>query len=120
MSSISKKVYYILKELFPLNVILKEHYVNYKGTRLFFDFFIKDLGVLIEVQGEQHTKFIEHFHEDKDGFAAQKERDNLKVEYTDENEISFVKLYYNEKITKDLVMTKIYLALNDKGKIDYE
>lgn len=120
MSAISKKVYYTLKELFPLNVILKEHYVNYKGTKLFFDFYIKDLGVLIEVQGEQHAKFIEHFHEDKDGFVAQKKRDNLKVEYAEDKEIAFVKLYYNEKITKDLITAKIYLALNDKEKVGYE
>jgi hypothetical protein len=113
MSSISKKVYDILKEIFPLNVIVKEHYVPYKGAKLFFDFFIKDLGVLIEIQGEQHTRFIKHFHEDKQKFIAQKKRDNLKIEYANEKDISFTRFYFHEDITVDLVLKKIHGALEE-------
>jgi hypothetical protein len=120
MSAMSKKIYRMLKELFPLNVVLKEHYVNYKGTKLFFDFYIKDLGVLIEVQGEQHSRFIKHFHEDKEGFSGQKKRDNLKLEYAEDKEIAFIQINYDEKISDELILNKIFLALKEKGDIDYD
>lgn len=112
MSIISDKVYNILNEIFPLNVIKKEHYVKYKGSKLFFDFYIKDLAVLIEVQGGQHTRFVKHFHEEKEKFVAQKHRDNLKLEYAQENDIAFTRFHYDEKITEKLVMRKIYGAID--------
>lgn len=111
MSKIADTVYMILKKEFSLNIIIKEHYINYKGTRLFFDFFIKDLRLLIEVQGQQHIKFIKHFHLDKEAFVAQKKRDNLKIEYVQENNVlSLVRFNYDEKITKKLVLSKILKA----------
>lgn len=113
MSSISNKVYGFIKEIFPLNTVLKEHYVPYKGVRLFFDFYIKDLGILIEVQGEQHARYIKHFHGDKQKFIEQKNRDNLKVEYAHERGISFARFYFNEKITEELVLKKILCALEE-------
>lgn len=113
MSEIADKTYNVLKEVFFRNVIIKEHYVNYKGTKLFFDFFIKDLEILIECQGQQHTQFVKHFHEDKDGYLKSKKRDNLKVEYAQEKNITFVKFYYNENITKELVINKIYKAIKE-------
>lgn len=113
MSLISNKVYKLLREIFPLNVILKEHYVKYKGTKLFFDFFIKDLGVLIEVQGEQHARFIKHFHEDKQKLIAQKDRDNLKIEYAQEKDIAFTRFHFDEDITKELILEKIFKAIEE-------
>lgn len=111
MSKIANNVYDILKKEFPLNIIIKEHYINYKGTRLFFDFFIKDLRLLIEVQGQQHTKFIKHFHLDKETFVAQKKRDNLKIEYVQENDgFSLIRFNYDEKITKELILNKMLKA----------
>jgi very-short-patch-repair endonuclease len=105
-------VYAILKETFPNNVILKEHYVRFKYTRLFFDFYIKDLGVLIEVQGRQHTEYVDHFHGSKEAFRQQKHRDNLKIQYVEERgDITLVRFNYDEKITKDLVLEKICRGL---------
>jgi len=115
MSEIADKTYSLLKEVFPRNVIIKEHYVNYKSTKLFFDFYIKDLDVLLECQGQQHLKFVKHFHEDKQGFVAHKKRDNLKIEYTQEKKIAFVRIYYNENITKELIVNKIYKAIKESS-----
>ena len=114
MSKIANEVYDVLKLLFPLDNIIKEHYVRYKGTRLFFDFYIKPHHLLIEVQGRQHTEFVKHFHVDKKTFDGQKKRDNLKIEYIQENsELSFVRFNYDEKITTDLVRNKIYNAIKE-------
>ena len=119
MSLISNEIYSIIKNLFPHNVLVKEYYVKYKGTRLFFDFFIKDLKILIEVQGEQHTRFVQHFHGDKEGFVKSKWRDNLKIEYAQEHGIAFVRFYYNEKITKKVVMKKLYKAIEESYNEQY-
>jgi hypothetical protein len=75
---------------------------------LFFDFFIKDLGILIEVQGRQHSKFVKHFHFDKQGFAAQKKRDNLKIEYAEKFNLVIVQFHYDDAIDKKLVLNRIY------------
>lgn len=108
MSQIAEEVHNILKKLFPLNIIKKEHYVYYKGTRLFFDFYLKDLGVLVEVQGIQHVKFVRHFHGSIENFRLQKYRDNLKIAYIQENkQLSLARFYYDECITEELVLEKI-------------
>lgn len=114
MSVTATKVLSILNEMFPANPhrrVFAEHYVNYKGQKLFFDFFVKELGVFIEVQGRQHTQFVKHFHGTADKFRAQKFRDNLKVEYVQEQEKCLVRIYDTEKITKAMVRKKIAKAL---------
>lgn len=115
MSKQADEIYDVLIKLFPLGTVMKEEYINYEGTRLFFDFYIKDMGVLIEVQGRQHTKFVKHFHGDKETFVKQKHRDNLKIAYIQgEDKLCLVRFNYNEKVTDDLVKSKIYNALKSK------
>jgi very-short-patch-repair endonuclease len=112
-SQLARDVFKALKRLFPLNVIQKEHYVYYKNTRLFFDFYIKDLGILVEVQGRQHTDYVHHFHGDKESFRKQKVRDNLKVQYIQENEgLSLVRFYHDEKLTDKKIYNKILKSIN--------
>lgn len=114
MSEIADKVYNVLREVFPHNVLVKEHYVKYKGTKLFFDFYLKDL-CFVEVQGRQHTRFVKYFHDNKENFVKYKHRDNLKIEYAQEKNISLVRFYYNENITKKLILNKIFNALDNKN-----
>jgi len=117
MSKIADDVYDILIELFPKvlsNRVVKEHYVKYKGTSLFFDFIIKELNVLVEVQGQQHTKYIRHFHGDMAGFLKQKYRDNLKIAYIQEDNLySLVRINHDEKITKKRLLEKINIAIEE-------
>jgi very-short-patch-repair endonuclease len=87
--------------------VFEEYYVNYKGQRLFFDFYIKKLNVFIEVQGRQHTKFVKHFHEDREAFLKQRERDNLKRIWVEENDYHLVRINFDEEITKELILNKI-------------
>lgn len=121
MSKIANDIYKILDEMFPrLSAprITKEIYIRYKGQKLFFDFFIKELGVYIEVQGRQHTEFVKHFHGEKEAFQAQKIRDNLKIQYVEENAQCLIRFNFNEKITKALVHKKITKVL--EGECFYE
>ena len=116
MSVTATQVQSLLDELFPANPykrVFAEHYVKYKGAKLFFDFYIKELGVFIEVQGRQHVEYIEHFHGNMRGFRAQKYRDNLKIEYVYEQGKCLVRLYDTEDITLDLIKEKINKALEE-------
>jgi very-short-patch-repair endonuclease len=112
MSKISEDVFNSIRRIFPLSKVKREHYVKYRGVRLFFDFFILDLKVLVEVQGSQHTQFTSHFHLDKENFSSQRKRDNLKIEYIENSpELSLVRFNYDEKITDKLVINKIHKAI---------
>lgn len=112
MSLIADNVYDVLKQLFPHSIIVREHYIYYKGTRLFFDFYMKGLSVYIECQGEQHYKYIKHFHGAVENFRAQKHRDNLKKEYIEEDRGRTLVFFYDkiDKITEELVINRIYTA----------
>lgn len=113
MSVMATKAHCILKVMFPANPhrrVFEEHYVRYKSTKLFFDFYVKEISVFFECQGQQHVKFIKHFHGGAKSFKSQKYRDNLKIEYVQENDFYLVRLYYHEKITKDLIFSKINKA----------
>ena len=114
MSVMANKVHSILNEMFPANPhkrVFPEYYIKYKGTRLFFDFYIKELSVFIEIQGLQHVKFVKHFHGIAENFLAQKMRDNLKIEYVQENDMCLARIYDTEDVTKELVSEKISKAM---------
>ncbi len=111
MSKIADSVAALLDEICRHNTIVREHYVNYKGKRLFFDFYVKEINVLIEVQGRQHEEFVEHFHTDRQGFIASRRRDNLKIEYCQENDITLVTINHDEKLTKDRLLNKIWAMM---------
>lgn len=114
MSKIADDVYETIKKLFPHEVIIPEYYVNYKNTRLFFDFFMKNLGVLIECQGEQHYRFIKHFHGFAKNFYNQKNRDNLKIEWCEKNNLTLVYFYdRQDSITNDLILRRLYEAFDE-------
>lgn len=117
MSVIATQVHYMLTKLFPskpFNQVSCEYYVNYKGCKLFFDFYIKKLNLFVEVQGRQHTEFVKHFHADKRSFLQQRERDNLKRIWVEENGYHLIRLYDTEKITEKLVLEKISRAMDSK------
>jgi len=114
MSAIATQVHSILKKMFPANPhkrVFCEHYVKYKGTRLFFDFFIKELDVFVEVQGRQHVEFVKYFHGTIRDFHMQQARDNLKIEYVQENDKCLVRIYDTEEVTEQLVEEKINKAM---------
>lgn len=84
MSKASTKVHKLFKSQFANYKIVTEHYTPYRGNRLFFDFFIPELKLLVEVQGNQHFQFNSFFHSDKKDLTQQKFRDTLKTEWADE------------------------------------
>jgi len=118
MSEISKQLFDAYKEVFPHLTIVSEKYVIYKGYRLFFDFYIRELNLYIEVQGEQHSKFNKHFYSDAEDFQQQKMRDNLKVEYVQNDPLlHLIRFYHDEVITKALVLKRFNEVFNTEDGI---
>lgn len=74
------------------------------------------MAVLVEVQGQQHIKFVSHFHADKKAFLQQKERDNLKRIWCEENDHYLIRLNYDEEITEELVLYKIHKAMQSEDR----
>lgn len=85
-----------LQKAFPNTLVKEEEYVNYKGQRLFFDFYLPTLNLFVEVQGVQHTEFNKHFHSDAAAFRAQKKRDKLKKEWCDLEDKTLVCIHHQE------------------------
>jgi very-short-patch-repair endonuclease len=108
ISHLAKSVRTSLHEAFPNTLIKEEEYLNYKGTRLFFDFYIPSLNIYVEVQGSQHVEFNSHFHNDAAAFRAAKKRDRLKKEWCELQDYTLVCINYDEiPITSGELLAKI-------------
>ena len=78
---------------YPNYVILEEVSAPVlKGKTLFLDLYIPIKKLVIEVHGEQHFKFIPHFHVTKAGFIKQQHNDALKEEWCVSNNINYMVL----------------------------
>jgi glucuronate isomerase len=75
---------------------------------------VKKLNLFVEVQGRQHTEFVKHFHTDKKAFLQQKERDNLKRLWVEENDFYLIRINYDEDITEELILSKIKNAMDSE------
>lgn len=86
----------LLKTMFPTLLILEE--VAIPGLSLFFDFYIPQKKLAIEVHGEQHFKYSQHFHGSQSNFRRAKANDRSKIEWCDLNHIDIVILSHKESI----------------------
>jgi hypothetical protein len=84
----------LLKRMFPTQRVLEE--VPLLGSSLTADFFVPLQSLMIECQGEQHYKYIPHFHGNKLGFFNGKKNDTKKLEWCNTNNIKLVELPYDE------------------------
>jgi hypothetical protein len=83
----------LLEKLFPTDNRLEE--VPLPGTqRLVADFYLPARRMIIEVHGEQHYKFISHFHGTRLGFFYSCQRDLKKREWCEINNIRYIELPY--------------------------
>ena len=84
----------ILRDLYPTQRVLEE--IPLPGENLTVDFFLPLRQLVIEVQGEQHTKFIAHFHHTIAEFKRAQANDRRKEAWCDANNIEIVHLPYTE------------------------
>ena len=80
----------ILKEVYPLYVVLEEVYLP--GSNLYLDFYVSQLRLAIEIHGEQHYVYTPHFHGSKRDFMLAQQRDRDKINWCEINNISIIVL----------------------------
>ena len=93
----------LLRQMYPTQPILEE--VSVPGENLTCDFYLPTRRVVVEVHGEQHYKFNQHFHGDRRGFVQSKNRDQRKIDWCHLNNISVAVLPFSE--TDDEWRTRI-------------
>ena len=72
------------------------------GSRLTLDFYNANKKIAVEVQGDQHTKFVNHFHKNHFKYSDQLKRDEQKLNLCKANKIKLAEVYPQDKITASL------------------
>jgi len=89
------------------------------GTRLELDFFIEEILVAIEVQGQQHYVYTPHFHSTYDDFRNRLERDRFKRDCCLAHGITFVEIASKQDV-KDFVFSHTDITRPDPTEIRLE
>lgn len=97
-SGLHKKAVALVKELYPCMTLVEELNVPEGKNGIYFDLYLPQISLVIEVQGEQHFKNNSFFHKNMLEFQKAKRRDELKREWCACNELHLVELNYNESI----------------------
>ena len=95
-SSYHLKARSLIKNIYPTMQILEEVPISLrKSETLYLDFYIPLIKTCIEVHGEQHYKFVSHYHNNKLAFLKAQKRDKEKQEWCRINGIYYIELPYN-------------------------
>jgi len=90
-----------LKNYWGNHIVFEEFPVA--GTKLSLDFYNANKRVAVEVQGEQHTKYVPFFHgKNKVNYLNQLQRDRDKLKFCEINNISLVEIYKGDKLSDKL------------------
>jgi len=89
-----------LKTYWKGDVVFEE--LRIVGTRLSLDLYNANKKVAIEVQGEQHFKYVPFFHNTRGSYLKQIKRDVKKNEFCEINGIHLVEIYPNDFLSKEL------------------
>lgn len=82
-------------------------------SELELDCYNSHLALAVEYQGEQHYKYIPHFHASRDAFLNQKYRDQIKRDLCIKNNITLIEVPY----TVTDIASFLDLKLADHGYI---
>jgi len=101
-SGLHNKVRQFLRDVFPYDVIMEE--VELVGSRdwkkkkeLTADFYIPNRNLIVEAHGEQHYTHSTFFHKKKLDFLKSKKRDNDKIRWCEQNNISILIFKHGDK-----------------------
>jgi len=72
------------------------------GTRLSIDFYNANRCIAIEVQGDQHVKYVKHFHKNRLKYLDQLKRDQKKLDFCELNDIKMVEIYSTDIVNASL------------------
>jgi len=110
MSKGAKELLEIVQKIFPNQRIELEYNIAARGA-LFLDLYLPRLKLAFEFDGDQHGRFVEHFHKDRQGFINARKRDFEKERLCEEQGITLIRIKYGEEMTLITVSKKIDEAL---------
>lgn len=120
----SKLQEYTAKQLYNNlgHLTIRENYradwlLDSQLSRLELDFYIPDLCLAIEVQGDQHFAFIPFFHKNQEGFALRKQRDREKADLCYGRDIRLVEVCTQSDI--DILIHEYIAKLRSQPKYRY-
>lgn len=95
-SGLHSRVRAFLRTVYPVDRIMEE--VGLPGSNgLRVDFYLPLRQLAVEAHGEQHYRFVMHFHNTMMGFLQSKERDQKKREWCALNDVRLVELPFDEQ-----------------------
>lgn len=71
-----------------------------------FDFYLPEYNILIEFDGQQHFMFVKKFHGTQERFIQCQERDKIKDEYANNNDIHLLRIKYSEEKDIDNILSE--------------
>lgn len=104
-SGLHLKARTLLNDIFPFDIIYEDvslpgSSIKGRSSILFADFYIPIRSIIIEVNGEQHHKYVNFFHKNKLDYYKAKGRDLVKSKWCSLNNITLINFEYNETIEK--------------------
>lgn len=100
----------VMRKLMPGIEVVTEEPI---GSRLRLDVYCPKYKLAAEYHGRQHFYFVEHFHNDMEGFRQSKERDEKKMELCKELGIVLVVFRYNDDLSEDIIYQRLLDALRN-------
>jgi len=107
-SKFQKNVKDFLKDYWLHDIVFEEFRIV--GTRLSLDFYNANKKITVEVQGDQHVRYVKHFHKNRLKYLEQLKRDQKKLDFCEINDIKLVEIYSTDVVTASLFKDQdIYL-----------
>lgn len=111
MSKGAQQLLEIVQSIFPNQTVVKEYNIADRGA-LFLDIFLPHLNIAFEYDGRQHYEYNEHFHGSREAFLAAKKRDVAKTIACEQNDITLVRIRYDDPMTREFILERIDEALD--------
>ena len=99
-SKFQSKVKSFLEPYWKNDIVFEEFRIV--GTRLSLDFYNANKKVAVEVQGDQHVRYVKYFHKNRLKYLDQLKRDQKKLDFCELNDIKLVEVYTTDTINASL------------------
>jgi len=96
-SKLHKRARELIKRMHPFAQIFEEVPLIGVDSKLYIDIYVHTQMLALEVQGEQHYNYSPFFFKTQQEYGRAINRDRVKQEWCDINNIDLVTLPYNEK-----------------------
>ena len=115
-SKLQRLIYELMLEIYPSCTVIYEQPIYALNMR--YDIFVKELGIAVEIDGVQHSKYVEHFHGDLHGRVSNILADKEKNKFSVENGIKLIRISDADK-DWDAIKLKNLIESKPYPKADY-